>query len=243
MDLPMKSLVQSAIRFCQKGIATGRVAVTENPIPILESGYSFDGAVSHQRQPTRNLVRRTVGILYADIAEYARLTEEDEEGTHFRLIESKKIMKNHILANGGLVANSAGDAMLAKFKDTDSALRCAINVQLAARQWNATLNPRQQLQFRMGVNFGDVISEQGDIFGSAVNITARLENLACSGGICISKSARSSLRNQARFKFIDLGKRQVKSINEPVHAFRIEIAPEVVDPWFTSAVKISAVIS
>ncbi len=180
-----------------------------NPPQVAESEFDFD--------------RKPVGILYADIADYARLTEEDEEGTHRRLIESMEIMKAEIAANNGRVAHSAGDGILAEFEDAESALRCAVSVQLASRLWNADLDLPRQVRFRIGINFGDVIADQGDIYGKAVNLTARLEGLACSGGICVSKSVQAALAEQSEFEFIALGKRYVKNISEPVEVFWIEV--------------------
>jgi len=144
----------------------------------------------------------------------------------------------------GRVAHFAGDAILAEFKDADSALHCAINVQLAARQWNANLPLNHQVRFRIGVNFGDVITDQGDIYGKAVNLAARLESLAITGGICISNFARANLTNQSPFTFFSMGKRYVKNISEPVQAFLIEIdAQQVIDVDPNSAVKVLADVS
>ncbi len=190
------------------------------------------------------LERRDSGILYADIANYARLTEADEEGTHRRLVESMEDMKRQIALNGGQVAHLAGDAVLAEFDDAESALCCAINVQLAARSRNAEIDIERQVLFRIGINFGSVISDQGDIFGNAVNLAARLEALACSGGICVSESVRLALDNSTTVTFVDLGKRYVKNISEPVQAFWIEVdARELVHLELNDAVEIPSVIS
>ena len=170
------------------------------------------------------LERKRVGILYADIVDYSRLTEDDEEGTHQRLVESMGIAKAHVIANNGRIAHFAGDAILIEFKDADSALHCAINMQLSIRQWNAGLDPGKQIRFRIGVNFGEVIEDRGDIYGKAVNLAARIEGLAHSGGICVSKSARENLSRHSRIRFTSLGKRYLKNIHEPVEVFWIQIA-------------------
>ena len=102
----------------------------------------------------------------------------------------------------------------------------------------------QQVLFRIGVNFGDVISDQGDIYGNAVNLTARLEKLASSGGICVSETVRQELDGHPSYKFVAMGKQYVKNLREPVHAFWIEIdSQQIVDSALTGAVKISAMAS
>lgn len=239
----MKSLIQTAITYCKRKFNAGLFSATESAAPILVSGYSSPVSDNQQPAQSNGLSRRLAGFLYADIADYARLTEQDEEGTHLRLVESMKIMLTHITENSGRVAHFAGDAILAEFKDADSALHCAINVQLAARQWNANLHPDRQVRFRIGVNFGDVISDQGDNYGKAVNIAARLESLAKIGGICISGFARANRASQSPFKIMSMGKRYVKNISKPVQAFWIEFdAQQVTDVDPNSTVKVLAVV-
>jgi adenylate cyclase len=180
--------------------------------------------------------------LYADIAAYSHQTELDEEGTHLRLIEAMRLVEAHIDAGNGRVVHFAGDAILVKFKDADRALRCAINVQLAARQWNASLDLANQICFRVGVDFGGVFNEHGDIYINAVSLAERLESLACCGGICVSETVRSKLANKSVFKFVAEGKQYVKNIQEPVEAFWIEFdAQQIVNTEQTIAVKISKV--
>lgn len=240
MGKKMKSLMQNVVSIFKQGLEFAPIETIEGPVDIIISGYSH----MMGEDDSCTLGCKPVGILYADIAGYARLTEADEEGTHLRLVECMEILKAHIAANNGRVAHSAGDAILAEFMDCDSALRCAINVQHAAWQWNANLERTSQVQFRIGVNFGEVISDQGDIYGKAVNLAARLEGLACSGGICVSDTVRSNLETGSEFKFVALGKQYVKNISEPVEAFWIEIdAQHIVDANLTNAVKVSKVVS
>lgn len=240
----MRTLIQNTVSYIADGAEAHHSATTDSPGDAVAPGYSYPLTKNQQGLSQTRCDRRRVGILYADIAGYSRLTEQDEEGTHFLLIESMKIMKIHISANSGRIANTAGDAVLAEFKDADKALHCAINVQQAARHWNANLLPDHQVRFRIGVNFGDVITHQGDIFGKAVNLAARLEGLAVTGGICISNFARTNLASQSRSRFVSMGKCHVKNIIEPVQAFRIEIdAQQVIDVDRTSTVKVLAVVS
>jgi len=221
--------------------AVGNTGVNKDVIVL---GYSNSQCSRQQRRFPDGLSHRQVGILYADIAAYTRLTEQDEEGTHYRLVESMKIMEAYVTANNGRVAHTAGDAILAEFKDACGALQCAVNVQLAARKLNAQLHLNQRVLFRIGVNFGDVIADNGDIYGNSVNLAARLEKLAIRGGICVSESVRSELEDNSAFKFVALGKRYVKNISEPVQAFWIEAdAQQVVDADFPGAVKVSAMFS
>lgn len=237
MGQPMKTLMKYAVSLFKHHFRLVANSSYESSGDVIISGYS----TSQDNEKPCALGRKPVGILYADIAEYARLTEEDEEGTHLRLVESMGIVKAHIAASNGRVAHSAGDAILAEFVDADSALHCAINVQLATRQWNANFDLAQQVRFRIGVNFGEVISDQGDIYGKAVNLTARLECLASSGGICVSDTVRSELGNSSAFKFVPMGQQYVKNISEPVQAFWIEIdAEQIVDVDLTSAVRVAS---
>jgi len=196
------------------------------------------------RAPLDRPDRRKAGIFYADIANYARLTEQDEEGTHMLLVEAITIMMTNVADNRGRIAHLAGDAILAEFENADSALHCAIRVQQAARLWNADRAAEQQVLFRIGVNFGEVISDRGDIHGNAVNLAARLERLASSGGICVSESVWRELDGNPDYRFVDIGNQCVSNIHQPVHAFWIEIDPvDVVDSELTTAVRISAVSS
>lgn len=240
----MSMLLQKFIDSIRQGLGLVEGSCPHTTPSVMVSGYSLDSGADQAICPETGLSRKPVGILYADIADYTRLTENDEEGTHLRLVEAIRIMMTNVAANEGHITHFAGDAVLAAFKNADCALHCAINVQRAAWQWNADLPMDQQVLFRIGVNFGDVISDQGDIYGNEVNLTERLEKLAFSGGVCVSDSVRQELGDHPAFKFFDMGKRYVKNISEPVQAYWIEVDPQkVVEPDFTGVVKISAVAS
>ena len=193
-------------------------APKQSQFDVVVSGYSLEA----DRDPTPVPARRAVGILYADIVDYNRLSEQDEEVTHRRLVECMQLLHDQVSDHQGRVSHYAGDAILAEFKDADSALHCAICVQLSARQWNATLDETQQVRLRIGVNFGEVIVDRGDIYGNAVNLAARLEKLADSGGICVSRSIHDELENHPSYCFVAMGRRYVKNIEEPVQAYWIE---------------------
>jgi adenylate cyclase len=225
----MRPFIQNAVSYFLKGAEAHRLTATDSPPDVIVSGYSHPSTKNQQEMSPQSCDYRQVGILYADIADYSRLTEQDEEGTHHRLVESMKTMEEYVSVNYGRVVQVAGDAILAEFKDADNALNCAINMQLSDHRRNASLSSDRQILFRIGVNFGDVIVDQGDIFGNAVNLAARLEKLAHSGGICVSESVRRRLKNHPSFKFVAMGKQYVKNISDPVEVFWIEFGAERVE--------------
>jgi len=240
----MRPFIQNAVSYFVERAEAHHSTSTDSPCDAIVSGYSYPLTKNQQELCQDSCDRRQVGIFYADIANYSGLTEQDEGGAYHRLVESMKIMKAYVTTNNGRVVHTAGDAILAEFKDIDSALHCAVNVQLAAREMNAQLPVNQRVLFRIGVNFGDVIADNGDIYGNAVNLTARLEKLAKSGGICVSESVRSELEENSAFNFLALGNQYVKNISEPVQAFWIEFdAQQVVDADFTSSLKVSVMAS
>lgn len=241
----MKSLMNGlSSYFSQDHGANGLPVAKDSEREIVFDYINPAGDETSDTRPADGLDRKLVGFMYADIADYTRLTEQDEEGSHHLITKAIEVMMSHIGANEGRIAHLAGDAILAEFRDADSALHCAINVQLAARQWNANLPFDRQVLFRIGVYFGDVISERGDIDGNAVNLAARLEPLASSGGICVSESLREKLEEHLPFNFIAMGQQYVKNISVPVQTFRIEFDHQrFVDTEFTGAVKVSAVTS
>jgi class 3 adenylate cyclase len=218
----MRPFIQDAVSYFLEGAETNRLAATDISHDVIVSGYSYPLTKNQQEMSPQSCDHRQVGILYADIADYSRLTELDEEATHHRLVESMKIMEAYVSANYGRVAQVAGDAILAEFKDADNALNCAINMQLSDHRRNASISSDRQILFRIGVNFDDVIADQDDIFGNAVNFAARLEKLAYSGGICVSESVRCRLKDDPSFKFIATGKQYVKNISDPLEVFWIE---------------------
>ena len=236
----MRPFIQNAVSyFKEKGEAPHSTS-TDSARDAIVSGYSRPLTKNQQELCQDNCDRRQVGIFYADIAACSRLTEQDEEGTHHRLVESMKIMEAYVASNNGRVVHTAGDAILVEFEGIDSALLCAVNVHLAEQEMNARLPVNQRVLFRIGVNVGDVIADNGDIYGNAVNLAARLEKLAKIGGICISESVRSELEDNSVFNFVALGNQYVKNISEPVQAFWIEFdAQQVVEAEFSSSLKVS----
>ena len=169
------------------------------------------------------LPRKLAAILYADVAGYSRLTGEDEDATHRTLSESLDLVANAIESHRGLVMHYAGDAVLAKFDAVVDALSSAVTIQNEINTRNQEVPDDRKVQFRIGVNLGDVIEDRGDIYGDGVNVAARLEGLAQPGGICISESVRVALGNKLPLEFECMGEQEVKNIAEPVMAYRAAI--------------------
>jgi adenylate cyclase len=165
--------------------------------------------------------RKLAAIFYADVASYSRLTGEDEDGTHRRLSEYLDLIADTIEQNGGRVVHYAGDAVLADFATVSSALECAASIQQELKVRNEDLADERKVQFRIGINLGEVIVDRNDIYGDGVNVAARLESLADPGGICISESARTAVGQKLPFAYEFLGGRAVKNIAEPVRAYRV----------------------
>ncbi len=172
------------------------------------------------------LPRKLVAILYADVAGYSRLTGDDEDATHRRLREYLDLIAKTIETHDGQVMHYAGDAVLAKFHAVVDALSSAIAVQNELKDRNQDLPDERKVQFRIGVNSGDVIEDRGDIYGDGVNVAARLESLADAGGICISESVRTAIGKKLPYGYEFMGEQQVKNIEDPVRAYKVALGSE-----------------
>src|ERR1700749_1690514 len=167
-------------------------------------------------------VRRLTSILAADVAGYSRLMGADEEGTHERLqAHLRELVNPKIAEHRGRVVKNTGDGFLAEFASVVDAVRCAVEMQRGMAERNAPVPPEKRIEFRIGVNLGDVIAEEHDIFGDGVNVAARLEALAEPGGICVSRVVRDQVRDRVEFTFQDLGEQSVKNIARPVRVYRV----------------------
>ena len=167
--------------------------------------------------------RRLAAILAVDVAGYSRLMGADEEGTLAALKAIRRELGDpKIAAHRGRIVKTTGDGLLIEFASVVDAVRCAVEVQRGMVARNADLPAERRIDFRMGVNVGDIIIEDGDIFGDGVNIAARLEALAEPGGICLSAAAHDQVRDKLDFAFEDLGDQQVKNIARPVRVYRVE---------------------
>jgi adenylate cyclase len=169
--------------------------------------------------------RRLTAILAADVAGYSRLMGADEEGTlaqlraHRRALIDPKIEEHH-----GRIVKTTGDGMLVEFGSIVGAVRCAVEVQRGMVARNADLPQEKRIEFRVGIHFGDIIIDGGDILGDGVNLAARLEGLAEPGGICVSARVQEDARGKLDIPFEDAGEQHLKNIARPVRAFRL--APE-----------------
>ena len=156
-------------------------------------------------------VRRLTAILAADVAGYSRLMGTDEEGTHERLkAHLQELVNPKIAEHRGRIVKNTGDGFLAEFASVVDAVRCAAEVQRGMRDREPEVPDERRIRFRIGINLGDVIAEEDDIFGDGVNIATRLEALAEPGGICISRVVRDQVRDRLDYAFEDLGEQQVK---------------------------------
>jgi adenylate cyclase len=167
--------------------------------------------------------RKLTTILHADVAGYSRLMGADEVGTLRMLTTCRQTTDPLIQQHRGRVVGSAGDSILAEFVSVVEAVQCAVEIQQALRSKNNKLPPGQQMEFRIGINLGDVIVEGEQIYGDGVNIAARLESLADPGGVCISGTVYDQVKNKLAFTYDDLGEQRVKNIAEPVRVYRIVI--------------------
>jgi adenylate cyclase len=164
-------------------------------------------------------------ILAADVAGYSRLIGADEEGTLAVLKAIRRELGDPKIAeHRGRVVKTTGDGLLVEFPSVVDAVRCAVEVQRGMAARNADLPDARRIEFRIGVNLGDVVIEDGDILGDGVNVAARLEALAEPGGICVSRVVRDQVRDRIDLAFEDLGERQLKNIARPVRVYRISIA-------------------
>jgi adenylate cyclase len=184
-------------------------------------------------------VRRLAAILAADVAGYSRLMGADEEGTHERLkAHLAELINPKITEHRGRVVKNTGDGFLAEFPSVIDAVRCAIEVQRGMTDRESDVSEARRIRVRIGVNLGDVIVEEHDIFGDGVNVAARLEALAEPGGICISRVVRDQVRDKLDYIFEDLGERSVKNIVRPVRVFALR--PETIADPPIAAVPITA---
>jgi len=168
--------------------------------------------------------RRLAAILAADIAGYSRLMGADEEGTltqmktHRRALIDPKIEEHR-----GRIVKTTGDGLLVEFASVVDAVRCAVDVQRGMLARNADIANDKRIDFRIGVNVGDIIIDGGDIFGDGVNVAARLEGLAEPGGICVSARVQEDVRGKLDITFADGGEQQLKNIAWPVRVYRLQL--------------------
>jgi len=180
--------------------------------------------------------RKLAAILVADVAGYSRLMELNEEETHRQLsVLQHELISAKIGEHHGKIIKDTGDGALAEFASVVDAVRCAVELQRRMSERNAGIPSDRRIEFRIGVNLGDVIVEPNDIYGDGVNVAARLEGLADPGGLCISHAAYDQIRDKVPYLFVDQGEQTVKNMSRPVRVYALSAAAIAALPAFSSA--------
>src|SRR5438105_2085039 len=172
---------------------------------------------------TERQQRRLAAILAADIAGYSTLMGADEEATVRDLKAHQAVVLPMISEHGGRVIDTAGDGVLAEFASVLGAVKCAVAIQKKMSERNAAVDTARRMQFRIGVNQGDVVFDEARVYGDGVNVAARLEGIAEPGGICISGKVHDEISGKIDTICHDLGPQQLKNISAPVRVFRLEV--------------------
>jgi adenylate cyclase len=170
--------------------------------------------------------RKLTAIFSADVVGYSRLMEEDEAWTIKSLEENKSLISKLIEEYKGRVVDAPGDNVLAEFSSVTNAVECAVKIQQELKKKNANIVENRRMEFRIGINLGEVVEEGGRIYGSGVNIAARIEGLSKSGGICISGRTYDHIKTKFDFGYEYLGEHNVKNISEPIRVYRLLTDPE-----------------
>jgi len=168
--------------------------------------------------------RHLAAILAADVAGYSRLMGADEDGTLVQLKDHRTQVWDQALArHRGRIANTAGDSILAEFSSALDAVACALAIQKETRERNAAVSPERRVEFRIGINLGEVIADGNDILGDGVNVAARLEGIADRGGICISRQVLDQVEGKLALNYRELGRQNLKNIARPVEVYALNI--------------------
>src|ERR1043166_1085976 len=176
-----------------------------------------------------NPTRRLAAIVAADVAGYSRLIGTDEQGTLNRLRSIRtEVVDPKISEHHGRLVKTTGDGLLVEFGSVVDALRCAVEIQQSMAERNT--GPSDKIEFRIGISVGDIVVEDGDIFGDGVNVAARLEGLAEPGGICVSARVQEDAAGKLDFTFEDIGDQTLKNIARPIRAYRVRIPVAATDP-------------
>ena len=177
-----------------------------------------------------HIKRRLAAIMSADVKGFSRLMREDETATVRTLNAYREVMTDLIRQHHGRVVDAAGDNLLAEFASVVDAVQSAVAIQKELKVRNAEVEVNRRLEFRIGINLGDVIVEDDRIYGDGVNIAARLEGLADPGGICISRTAFDQIEDKLPLGYEYLGERVVKNISKPIRAYKVLIEPDEKSP-------------
>src|SRR2546425_2994028 len=184
------------------------------------------GDDTHSARTTpAGIERKLTAILSADYKGNGHLMGKDEEATIRTLTAYRQVMATHIQQQRGRVVDSPGDNLLAEFASVVDAVRCAVEIQQALKAQNADLPAQRKMEFRIGINLGDVVVEGERLYGDGVNIAARLEGLAEPGGICISGTVHDHIENKLALEYEYMGEQVVKNITKPVQVYRVQLEP------------------
>src|SRR5256885_6092317 len=170
--------------------------------------------------PEARIERKLAAILHADVRGYSRLLGEDEVTTLRTVASHLNLMRTLVEQHGGRAVGSRGDSLLAEFPSVVDAVQCAVEMQQALTARNADVPLERRVEFRMGINVGEVVVEGEEIYGEGVNIAVRLESLAEAGGICLSEVVYEQVRNRLALTYEDLGEQALKNIAKPVRVWR-----------------------
>ena len=170
-----------------------------------------------------NIERRLATILSADVHGYSRMMAEDEVATVRAVKQCRELIDTHVREHHGRIVDAPGDNVLAEFSSAVEAVQCVVEVQRELADRNGALEPSRRMAFRIGIHVGDVILDDGKIYGDGVNIAARLEASAIPGGICISAAVHEQIRSKLDIECEDIGEQQVKNIPRPVRVLRVRM--------------------
>ena len=206
----------------------------------------FVGRMDQEHPVREEEERRLAAILAADVAGYSRLMGADEIGTLQALKAHRRaVVDPAIASHRGRIVKTTGDGMLVEFASAVDAVRCAVDVQRGMAERNEAVAAERRIEFRIGINVGDIIGDGGDIFGDGVNVAARLEGMAEPGEIRVSRAVRDPVRDKLAFNFEDLGEVSAKNIARPIHVFRVRhdaaAAPPMVSPGRARRIVIAVV--
>jgi adenylate cyclase len=172
--------------------------------------------------------RRLAAVMIADVVGYSRLMEQDEAGTHARLLEIRgQVTDPAVRRHGGRIVRTVGDGSLVEFPSALSALQSAIEIQRTMAERNRGLPARSRIDHRIGINLGDILVDEHDIAGNGVNVAARLEAIAPAGGIAVSGTVRDQVRQDLGVAFVDAGAQHVKNISRPIRVYKVDFDPRV----------------
>jgi adenylate cyclase len=187
----------------------------------------------------QKVTRKLTAIMSADVKGYSLLMSDDEIHTIQTLKTHRQIMSEYIQQHTGRVVDSPGDNLLAEFGSAVDAVRCAVKIQKRLKKENDRFVEDKRLEFRIGVNVGDVVQDENSIYGSGVNVAARIEGLADSGGVCISRNAYDHVKDKLDLGFEFLGEHKVKNIKDPVRVYKVLLDSDSSEPIFKEPLKLT----